>query len=123
MPNGASSPSVQLRLRVLQDTYDTMVVVAAKHGISNGPAMRGKRRGRVNLGPLLDMIAGKLEQFAQLFPADERNRFDRKWRLTADQVRLIRLSTDKIICIASEHRADPATVSRIRTGKAYRWVK
>lgn len=77
----------------------------------------------INLSPLLDLVAEHIEELlAQLSPA-ERKRFDRSRKLSDAQVRQIRASTDKIICIAAEHHVSISTVSQIRTGKRYLFVK
>lgn len=68
------------------------------------------------------MIAVKLDEIATMFPKVE-SRSGRKWRLTADQVRLIRLSDEKQLGLAAELRIDQSRISRIRAGKAYEWVE
>lgn len=98
-----------------------MVDVAYSVGIPKGP-IRLDRRSRVKLGPLLDMIAVKLDEIATMFPRIEK-KTGSKWRLTADQVRLIRSSDEKQLGLAAELRIDPSRISRIRAGKAYEWVE
>lgn len=75
----------------------------------------------VSLGPLLDMIALKLDEITKAVPLKVDS--GRKWRLTDDQVRLIRVSDDKQLAQATELRIDPSRISRIRAGKAYEWVE
>lgn len=116
-PKGHSMPAtsppaqtVRLRVRVLPETRDLLDGFAVKHGIW---------KYKADLGALLDLVAQKLDEFTTLLP----DRKGKKWRLSADQVRLIRVSGDKQDAIAMEYRVDPATISRIRNGKAYQWVK
>lgn len=107
-----SSPvqSIRLRVRVLPETRDLLEGFATKHGVW---------KYKADLGALLDLIAQKLDEFTNLIP----DRKGKRWRLRADQIRLIRVSTDKQASTAAEYRVDPATISRIKAGKAYAWVK
>lgn len=111
MPDTSSpAQSVRLRVRVLPETRDLLEGFAVKHGVW---------KYKADLGGLLDLIAQKLDEFSNLLP----DRKGKKWRLRADQVRLIRVSTDKQASIAAEYRVDVSTISRIKAGKAYEWVK
>ncbi len=69
------------------------------------------------------MIAAHIEQFINGLPPEIRRKFDGGRKLSEDQVREIRASTDKVMCIAADYGISIANVSKIRTGKAYRWVK
>lgn len=74
-----------------------------------------------NIGPLLDLIAAKLKEVEAILPKNaSRSRY---WRLSADQIRLIRVSGDKQDALAAEYRVDKSTISRIKTWQAYRWVE
>lgn len=94
-----------------------MMTVAASIGVHR----RKDSRQCVSLGPLLDLIALKLDEITKAVPLKVDS--GRKWRLTDDQVRLIRSSDDKQLGIAAELRVDPSRISRIRAGKAYEWVE
>lgn len=125
MPPAYDSPAlVPLRVSVRESSYDSLAAVVVKYGLSKGPMVIENRPCRVNLGPLLDMIAAKIEEVVALFPSELRKKSNsRKWRLSADQIRLIRVSGDKQDAVAAEYRVDKATISRIKAGKAYAWVK
>lgn len=111
MPAISAPPqTVRLRTRVLPETRDLLEGFAEKHGVW---------KYKHDLGALLDLIAQKLDEFKNLLP----DKKGRKWRLSADQVRLIRVSGDKQDAVAAEYRVDKATISRIKAGKAYAWVK
>lgn len=127
-PSDMASPSdsdnlVPLRVRIAASTYDSLARIVVKYGLSKGPMVIEDRPCRVNLGPLLDMIAAKIEEIVAMFPPEVRKKADRRWRLSADQIRLIRVSGDKQDALAAEYRVDKATISRIKTGQAYRWVE
>jgi hypothetical protein len=83
----------------------------------------GSHSGRVNLTPLLEMIAEQIDAVIKAMPADQQARFSWARKLSEDQVRAIRSSGDKLICIAADYGISTAVASRIRTGTAYRWVK
>lgn len=125
MSSATDSPAlVPLRVSVRESSYDSLAAVVVKYGLSKGPLVIEDRPCRVNLGPLLDMIAAKIEEVVALFPPELRKTASsRKWRLSADQIRLIRVSGDKQDAVAAEYRVDKATISRIKAGKAYAWVK
>lgn len=125
MSSATDSPAlVPLRVSVRESSYDSLAAVVVKYGLSKGPLVIEDRPCRVNLGPLLDMIAAKIEEVVALFPPELRKTASsRKWRLSADQIRLIRVSRDKQDAVAAEYRVDKATISRIKAGKAYAWVK
>lgn len=125
MSSATDSPAlVPLRVSVRESSYDSLAAVVVKYGLSKGPMVIEDRPCRVNLGPLLDMIAAKIEEVVALFPPELRKTASsRKWRLSADQIRLIRVSGDKQDAVAAEYRVDKATISRIKAGKAYAWVK
>lgn len=97
-------------MRVLPETRDLLAGFATKHGVW---------KYKADLGALLDLIAQKLDEFTNLIP----DRKGKRWRLRADQIRLIRVSGDKQDALAAEYRVDKATISRIKAGKAYEWVK
>lgn len=124
MPPASDSSALALRVRVKATTYDSLAAVVVKYGLSKGPMIIENRPCRVNLGPLLDMIAVKIEEVVAALPvAVTRAANTRKWRLSADQVRLIRVSADKQDSLAAEYRVDKATISRVKSGQAYAWVK
>lgn len=102
--------TVRLRVRVLPETRELLEGFATKHGVW---------KYKTDLGALLDLVAQKLDEFTNLLP----DKKGKKWRLSADQVRLIRVSGDKQDAIAAEYRVDKATISRIKAGKAYAWVE
>lgn len=124
--NGENPPVIRLRLRLPEPTYEALEAVARRYGsvyeIGDATDSNGTQ---INLEPLLSLIAQHIERFAELVPAGKRKFFARPGRpkLTCDQVRRIRASTDKVICIAEEFGIGISTVSQIRTGKRYRFVK
>lgn len=123
-PTSDSTALVPIRLRVRESSYDSLAAVVVKYGLTKGPMVIEDRPCRINLGPLLDMIAAKIEEVVALFPSElKKTTGSRKWRLSADQIRLIRVSGDKQDALAAEYRVDKATISRIKAGKAYEWVK
>jgi hypothetical protein len=77
----------------------------------------------VNLGPLLDAIAPKVEELIDRLPPEAKAAHNSKWALSADQVRLIRVSDGKVESLATEFAVDKATISRIKSGQAYKWVE
>lgn len=120
MPHPSYSGNlVHVRLSILPETYNAMADVMVKYRISKGCS--------INLGPLLDLMAAKIDGIISGLPDEVKKRVSKKanrtWQLSADQIRLIRVSNDKQGAIAAEYRVDPATISRIKAGKAYAWVK
>lgn len=125
--NGDHPSVVRLRLRLLEPTYETLAAVAKRYGASKEfLKARDSSGATINLEPLLDLIAEHLEKFVELVPEHQRKFFARRGekrpKLTDDQIRQIRASTDKVICIAHEFGVSISTVSQIRTGKRYRFV-
>lgn len=113
---------MQCRVRILEVTFSTLEETAERIGIrgSHGP---GPGRPCGAIGPLLDFIARNIKEVSAVLPQAPPEASAKKWRLRADQVRLIRVSTDKQASIAAEYRVDVSTISRIKAGKAYEWVK
>lgn len=131
--NGTKPSVVRLRLRLLQPTYDILAEVAKRYGECKGFEATDSSGEPINLEPLLAMIAQHIDRFAELVPPPERKFFIRNGKLsvrrgsktpklTEDQIRQIRASTDKVICIAHEFGIAISTVSEIRTRKRYRYV-
>lgn len=83
---------------------------------------RGKPGAGSCVGPLLDCLVDQLVKVADALPPDTFRKYDRSHKLSSEQVRLIRLSGDKIIVLASEFGVSVGLVSLIRQRKAYRWV-
>lgn len=72
---------------------------------------------------MLDFLVSQLVAAADGFPASAFRRYDRVHRLTAEQVRLIRESKDKLIVIAGDFGISAGMASLIRQRKSYRWVR
>lgn len=109
-----------------EPTYETLVETARRYwSVDKIGDARDSAGAPIHLEPLLDLIAQHIDRFAELVPAPKRKFFALPGRakLTSDQVRKIRASTDKIICIAEEFGVSTCTVSKIRTGKQYRSVR
>lgn len=107
---------------MLRPTYSALVDLAERYHVVHGPRVVHNGHGGVNLAPLLDMVAAHLAAFLEQLPPDVRGRFDRNRKLSADQVRRIRASTDKVVSIASEEKISEGMVSMIRNRKRYQWV-
>lgn len=125
-PEGSPNSRIRIHARVNASTYEILKGFPAADQISNSELGKKRRQGRPagpDLGPLLDMIAGYINQFIETLPPNLQARFNRRRKLTSFQVREIRASDEPRKCIAMEHGISMAMVSYIRNGRAYRWVK
>jgi hypothetical protein len=71
------------------------------------------------------MAAVSLAKSLEDYPDKEAylRRFSRGRKLSEEQVKMIRESSDKFLCLASEFKVSTRTISQIRSGKIYTWVK
>lgn len=102
--------------RVLPLTNMRLNAIAQRYGVKCN-----------KLGVVLDALIDSLENLEGLnIPPSPRHRVSergRPGRLSAEQIKAIRLSKDKPISIATDHRISEALVRAIRRKTAYRWVK
>lgn len=119
-----SRMTIRMRVEILKSTSAVLVDLAQRHGFVPTKAIRGRGKPGAgsSVGPLLDCLVEHLGDVASKLPPETFRKYDRTHKLSAESVRLIRASGDKIVVLASEFGVSVGLVSMIRRKTAYKWV-
>lgn len=110
---------------MLKTTSRDLVLLAASCGFARRAAGRHGLRlpgTGASIGLLLDALAPHLGDMLSKLPPEMFRRSSRGRKLSADQVKAIRVSAEKLTTLAAEHRISLGMVSMVKRRMLYRWV-
>jgi len=110
-----------MRLNILKTTSRTLVLLASSCGFVGRYGAKLPGTGAA-VGPLLDALAPHLGELISKLPPEMFRRFDRRRKLSADQVKAIRASTEKLVTLAHDYSLSLGMVSMVKRRMLYKWV-